>query len=174
MIQDTTNKSPVAELFPEGAPDVAVSRLAVVRSQIRRKPEPKPEMNDADAAPASPIIQWHVYGFPAKPENESDPEYTVIGDLVLRDGPWFLGVTVSAGLNFRFPIDPPIVSEESINNTSASLAPWAAMLLYDFAAAIARGLAGTTSDYQIQIPPRPPNTHFPRLIHKPRTSGESE
>jgi hypothetical protein len=162
------------EMFQEGAPDVAISGVDVWRATITRSDG----QQGNEASRSEDATHWHVSGFPM---GSKDYSLVLVGDLTCAAGGWFVGVTSTCMLLFRHPnqIDPDDLAE--VNAATRRLAPWAANVLYDTAAARARSLVAASASCAIEVPLLTPVTHVTQIAPPPeqddaaaRESGSSE
>lgn len=146
---DTQSHVSRSEIFGEGAPDVAITGLDVLRATIVRR--------DFDADEDGDGLHWHIYGVPSGLENSP---LTLVGDLALASGGWFVGATVTALIGFRDPgiFDP--ASTEQVREFGRTLGAWASHVLYDLAASRGRSLVASSSGCPLELPLLTPSAHF--------------
>ena len=144
----------VADLFRPGAPDVAVTALQVQRSTITRLSGPE----------VGPQLSWAIDSVPFVAKDEDDRGHLFLfGDLAIHDGPYFVAVTVSAGLTFRdgrLPFDRDDTTAWAAH--TERLGAWASCILYDLAAQTARGLKATVPGCTAHIPIITPEATYMR------------
>lgn len=142
------------EVFRDGSPRVAITGIDVARSTVvaARQQDDRP-------------IHWHVSLLPT---GDAENPAMLSGDLSIAADGWFVGSTVTAPLRFApdFENMPDFEDEDSLNALNRSLGPWAAHVLYDVAALVARqAVAGVTS-CKIEIPLLTPEPHITRIRRK--------
>lgn len=154
----TVSRDRSAEMFASGGPDVGIAGVDIWRSTITRSEDDEDESGPQDDRD----LHWHISGIPTTAENDR-PLLLLVGDLACSSEGWFVGVTATCILGFRdpAPFDPD--DRDQVNAATRRLAPWAATLLYDTAAARARSLVASSASCSIDIPWLTPETHVTQI-----------
>lgn len=124
---DAERASQQAILFPDGAPDVAISGIRVMRSTVA----PLSRGVDDEG------LHWRITG---SSSSSTLPPLVLLGDLTIRTREISAGATVVAFIDFRDP--ERTVSGDEVGEAVRVLGPWAAHVLYDIAAMALRGALG--------------------------------
>lgn len=145
-------RADAADLFVDGAPEVAIGGLSVARSILQQD-----ETASTDAKKDQDIT-WRIYGYAPGVEvsSEGGPPLVVYGDLGIEHDGWFLGVTAVAMVGFRDA--KKWLGDDELNGDRAvkTLGPWLTHVLYDTAAATARTLISSTTASPFVIPLKTP------------------
>lgn len=158
-----------AEMFAGGGPEVAIAGVDVWRATITRSDD----QQDDDGSQDDRGLHWHITGVPSRSRN--DPLHLLlVGDLTCSSGGWFVGVTATCILAFRdhSPFDADDIDQ--VNAATRRLAPWAANVLYDTAAARARSLVAASASCAIDVPLLTPETHVAQIESAPRPDDAAE
>lgn len=162
--QDDNEVEAPLDMFVDGAPDVAIAGIDLMRTTIVATDE-----KDAKKS----VVRWHISAIPT---HDDESPLILLGDLsVIRKG-WFVGSTVTMMVDFRegYPL-PDMDDEDAVNQLGRTLGPWASNALYDVAALVARQLVATSANCDVEIPRTTPKAHIARLRkNNPVASREPE
>jgi len=143
-------------MFRDGNPDVGISSLDVVRISVVNKTMSQP----SDSLPQrSQKVNWHIFGLPQTGEDS----LKICAELVIRNGEWLAGITVSATLISNKTELVSAKDIDAINAATKQYGPWVSILLYNFAATALRSTLGFTPDSGIELPAVSPEPHIMRL-----------
>lgn len=131
------------EMFPEGAPDVAIGGLDIVRASIVAGERYQGE---------EPEVSWTVTGFPSTTDTPN--AFVLMGDLRCTGNGWFIGASAVCFLSFRNKMGLVVAPDDfdTINELINRYGPWASHGLYDVVAMRARTLAVTSLGCELEIP----------------------
>ncbi len=109
------------------APDVLIAGLDVIRSIVQ------PTEKDEDER------AWHLTGRVIV-DSDGNRHLQIVGDLLVIDSGWMVGVTSGVILDFRNQRTPKRWTPAAVDKLTSTYGPWASHVLYDTAAATARRL----------------------------------
>ena len=143
----TNKRSDVVDVFPKGAPDVAIAGVDVARATIRQREVDDPDHRSPDG------LHWDIH---LSLTGNDRIVALVFGDLLVHDKTWIAAATALVMIDFRDPKAGARAAHSSESALNAVLGPWAAHVLYDTAAAAIRRMVGGTSACHLQVPRQTP------------------
>jgi hypothetical protein len=138
-------------ISPE-APDAMLAGLDVLRSIVQPA--------GSNALDLLPSFQWHLSGHAV--EDEDVDALRIVGDLMVLEEGWFIGVTVAAVVQFRRAlVSPPSTwSDHELKRQVAVYGPWVSHGMYDLATLVARQLGVQSHTVRVPVPLLTPEPTF--------------
>lgn len=115
----------------QDAPDVLIAGLNVIRSIVQHSGDNEPQNS------------WQLTGR-VVPASEGRHYLQILGDLLVVEAGWMVGVTASVILDFRNDLAPKRWTTTAVDRMTRTYGPWVSHVLYDTAAAMARSLSVMT------------------------------